>query len=428
MAGVLLSRRSRRIFSLLAVATVVIIIYHSIATPESRRAPPLETVDIGEKEVQLDNTRDAEIRLTGQSDEGYSGNGASNDRFFPINGFSPGEVKGVGTAYTKMLVIPRTKREDVSWIAQSFRNTSIETTIYVADDPSAPFHPPENKGHEAMVYLTYIIDHYENLADINIFMHSHRYAWHNDDLHDNDAVKVITRLSPDRVQREGYMNLRCSWHPGCPDWLHPGAVEEDNNKKEEVEFANAWSELFPGVPVPPVVAQPCCAQFAVSKSRIQALTKTKYVQLRDWLLRTPLIDSISGRVWEYVWHYIFTGQATYCPKEHVCYCDGYGICFGGEEQYNAWWEKMWEKRHYEYQLKDWHLRVDEITKTMDEGRIDEEKALKAPEFGQDEELKGKIAALEAELNAEKLQAIRLGNNPMNRAKEAGRYWKEGDGF
>ena len=27
----------------------------------------------------------------------------------------------------------------------------------------------------------YIIDHYNNLPDVMVFMHSERYQWHNDD-------------------------------------------------------------------------------------------------------------------------------------------------------------------------------------------------------------------------------------------------------
>ena len=119
-----------------------------------------------------------------------------------------------------------------------------------------------------MIYLTYIIEHYDALPDISIFMHSHRYAWHNNDILDKDAAQMITRLSPAHVQREGYTNMRCHWDPGCPSWLHPGAIKEDRNKQEEVEFAKAWSELFPGDPIPQIIAQPCCAQFAVLRDQV----------------------------------------------------------------------------------------------------------------------------------------------------------------
>ena len=89
---------------------------------------------------------------------------------------------------------------------------------------------------------------------------------------------------------------------------------------------------------------------------------------------------------------------------------------------------MWERRRYEDQLKDWNSKADEIAKVKEEGRIDEAKTLIVPEFGLDEELEGKIAALDKVLNAGKAEAMRRGEDPRNRAMEAGREWKEGDGF
>lgn len=109
-----------------------------------------------------------------------------------------------------MLVIPRTKDEEISWVQENFGGDAyINASIYSVDDFSAALHPPMNKGHEVMVYLSYIIESYDRLADVNIFLHSHRYSWHNDDLMDYDTVQMIGRLSAERVQREGYMNLRC---------------------------------------------------------------------------------------------------------------------------------------------------------------------------------------------------------------------------
>lgn len=330
-----------------------------------------------------------------------------------------GAVTPATGSHTKMLVVAATKEDDVSWIAQSFDGTyGIHTTVYIADDPSAPLHPPENKGHEVMIYLTYIIDQYDNLSDVSIFMHSHRYAWHNNELLENDAVQIVTRLSAEHVMRQGYMNTRCHWDPGCPEWLHPGATQANINKQEEEVFAEAWPELFPSTPLPIVLAQPCCAQFAVSKDRIRALPKARYEFFRNWLLKTNLSDYLSGRVWEYLWHYVFTGQNTYCLTEHICYCDGFGICFQGEKQYNAWWDKMWEKRIFEDQLKDWRFRHKARIAAEKEGRLDDLKRLEVPELGKDEELEKKIGELDAWLRVEKWKATIQGDIERSMAKEA----------
>lgn len=76
---------------------------------------------------------------------------------------------------------------------------------YTVDDPQTEFAVPVNKGHESMVYLTYIIDHYDTLNDVTMFMHSHQFAWHNNDLLNSDAANIIWRLNLEKVIREGYM-------------------------------------------------------------------------------------------------------------------------------------------------------------------------------------------------------------------------------
>lgn len=42
-----------------------------------------------------------------------------------------------------------------------------------------PRETPPNKGNEASSYLEYIIENYENLPDVSIFVHGHRNDWHH---------------------------------------------------------------------------------------------------------------------------------------------------------------------------------------------------------------------------------------------------------
>jgi Protein of unknown function (DUF3431) len=343
-----------------------------------------------------------------------------NDRVF-----LPGIPSGPGHNYTKVLVVPKVRDENTDWIKEEMPD--LPTAIYVADDPSAPLHPPKNKGNEVMVYLTYIIDHYEELPDIVMFMHSHRWSWHNNDILNNDAYEIITRLSSERVMREGYMNLRCHWNPGCPDWIHPGRIEEDGEKREEKELARVWSELFPLEPIPQVLAQPCCSQFALSRGRIQAIPKTKYVFYRDWLLRTKLDTYLSGRVWEYLWQHVFTGSSAFCPDQHICYCDGYGVCFENGAAFDHWFELRWKQRDLEKELDAWKSKAD-LIKDAQAGGLDETDMLEVPEIGKDVALKQEIEHILRQLDDQRNESINRGNDPRNRAAIAGRVWHEGDWY
>ena len=346
--------------------------------------------------------------------------------YAPRPHYIAGIPKPPGVTYTKTLVVPQVGGEETNWITEQIPDW--QPAVYVADNTSAPLHPPKNKGHEVMVYLSYIIDHYDKLPDIVAFMHSHQFAWHNDDLFAGDAAELLRRLNPGRVVREGYMNLRRGWGPGYPDWMHPGTLEESSEKQEETMLARSWGEIFPDDPIPDVLAQPCCAQFAVSRDRILSIPKARFVFYRDWVLRTELSDYISGRVWEYLWHVVFTGENVMCPSEHICYCDGYGICFGGDAEYREFRDLGSQKGALEGDLRDWEESARTVEAERLSGTLGETSHVDIPDPGKDLELLEKISALEQTINDVVFNATQRGEDPKHRAYEAGRAWKEGDGF
>ncbi|EDN02531.1 predicted protein [Histoplasma mississippiense (nom. inval.)] len=312
---------------------------------------------------------------------------------------------------TRSLVIASILDENTAWASElSSTDPNLTTAIYIVDNPnpnnttSKPPHltVPANKGHEAMVYLTYIIDTYHALPDIVIFMHAHDTTWHNNDFLSSSG-QTVQRLRSAKVLRDGYMNLRCHHEPGCPDHIHPtkptttataattaGEGETDEtqshddalNIPESAVMGLAWTELFPTTPISRVLSQPCCGQFAVSGSRIRAMPRERYVQFREWLLKTTLDDRLSGRVWEYLWQYVFGGVEEYCPDEYSCYCEGYGVCFGGDEgRYRRYFELRQKSREIEREIE--RLRKEGSGGDVDAGRV---KALEREKQGLMEEM------------------------------------------
>ncbi|KAF1979937.1 hypothetical protein BU23DRAFT_366676, partial [Bimuria novae-zelandiae CBS 107.79] len=235
------------------------------------------------------------------------------------------------------LVVSSTSSEHTEWIASSFPNTT--TAIYVVDsnDPRGSFKTPMNKGNEAMVYLTYIIDHYGNLPDVAIFIHAHLQSKHTDDFLGNSMVETLQRLRIPKVRSDGYFNLRCNWKPGgCPQYLnlHNPTQSTLDGSAEAQTLKNAWSELFPDVnDMPEWVGQPYGGQFAASRDTIRRTPLQSWVLWREWLVNTNLTDYQSGRVWEYTWQYVLAGEAIFCPSMDQCYCEGYGVCFGSSKAF-----------------------------------------------------------------------------------------------
>jgi hypothetical protein len=176
--------------------------------------------------------------------------------------------------------------------------------------------------------------------------------------------------------------------------LHPANPVQSLNHPEEVFWPKAWEELFPSDPIPHTVSQSCCAQFAVSKDRIRALSLERYEHFRNWLIKTDMEDRISGRIWEYLWQILFQGENEYCPPQHVCLCDGYGVCFGSESGYDSWMNKTLEAKDLTDRIRTRPGKVADLN-----------------------EMTARLTRLREEIAFEKGQAFERGTDPAHRAAE-----------
>ncbi|CAG8957474.1 hypothetical protein HYFRA_00011455 [Hymenoscyphus fraxineus] len=232
-----------------------------------------------------------------------------------------------GERPTKALVVASMSSDDTSWIQDNIRGWQINR--YIGDSEISHPRVPKNKGREAMVYLSYMIDYYDTLPDVMVFMHSQRYQWHNDDpLY--DGVPVLQNLQIPYVLSQGYVNLRCVWILGCPAELQlaPEIVNSPGQASQttQLEYGKAFGELFPNETLPMVVGVSCCGQFALTREKVRSRSREEYIHWRQWLLETPLDDAISGRIFEYSWHIIFGKEAVHCPNAKECYCNVFGLC------------------------------------------------------------------------------------------------------
>lgn len=196
----------------------------------------------------------------------------------------------------------------------------------------------------------------------------------------------------------------------------PGGDFDFFHKPEEIYWRrHIWEEIHPGAPIPPSISGICCAQFAVSRDRIRQVPLERFIHYRRWLLETTMDDQFSGRIFEYIWHYIFTGHEVYCPAMNTCYCDGYGFCFGGRQKFADYFEKQ-DSRNQQYE----ELKVynEKEQKAKDEGRkVEWNETQKARiEF-----LQSEIGRKDKEMEAERNEAMERGKDPKLRAEETENY-------
>ncbi|KAK6526576.1 hypothetical protein TWF694_005158 [Orbilia ellipsospora] len=229
--------------------------------------------------------------------------------------------------HNKTIIIGKMMREDTTWVQKNFAS-SWRAMIYAVDDIDTQEyqHVLVNKGRESMPYLTYLIDYYDDLSDINVFLHAHEddypRAWHNEPPSANySAVKMLNLLRLDNVREQGYVNLRCNRVPGCPGELHPNRTSF-NEEAIEPTWKMLWEYAYGNTFYPDTVGVACCAQFAVTRDKVRERPKGFYQKLMNWLLTTEADDP--GRAFEYFWHIIFGMPLVHCEGDYqACICRTY---------------------------------------------------------------------------------------------------------
>jgi hypothetical protein len=295
-----------------------------------------------------------------------------------------GICPGLAGSTKPALVVSRVAADgDPSWLdpLSAHYHLCIYNVDAPADKSSKVLQVPANRGHEAMTYLTFLIDNYADIPAAGaVFVHGTRFAWHNDSP-DYDNAKLLRALSVKRaLQPTGYHNLRCDWSAGtCPSSVPAqgslemrlsSAVSPWNARAaSDLALPKALGHLFGGddgalaervehevvkLGRNDAVRAQCCAQFAVGQDRVWQHSREEYIALRQWLLdgsddgvarnpqggskAAPGDDLVAGRIVSYLWHILFARYGDdgginleelnrdSCPSAEECYCRLYGRC------------------------------------------------------------------------------------------------------
>lgn len=219
---------------------------------------------------------------------------------------------------SRMLITGGLQEHEPDWTALLPPN--MDVTYYPVLNASSGY---VNKGHEAMFYLRYIVDHYDTLPAHMIFVHDHHRAWHNSDTTDRSIVHLLSDLRWSFVEEQGFVNLRCQTKPNCPSILPLHSFIRAG--KMESFFQEAWKILFQDDFGPlEQIAATCCAQFAVTREAVQLRPRAFYANIINWLEQSSGTDWQLGRVLEYTWHIIFGREFVNCPDADICRLNLYG--------------------------------------------------------------------------------------------------------
>ena len=176
--------------------------------------------------------------------------------------------------------------------------------IYDKEIPENIYNIPINKGNEASVYLKYIIDHYENLADFTFFIHDDEYAWHH-------SGSIIDCFNEAVMSNKLYYNINDKCILGSivsSNWYNDILIWYNKYIEEYIPWNNLPNKDF-------TLNYRGSAQFLVHKSLIRNLPLKFYENLYNWLMTTELECSRSGRYFEYTWHIFWEIYPTIINKK-----------------------------------------------------------------------------------------------------------------
>lgn len=157
-----------------------------------------------------------------------------------------------------------------------------------------------NRGNEAGSYLEYIINNYDNLSDVTVFVHGHRRHWHNNCFVDeyineckfeHDYYNINTHNSARCPERSELEELRCS---GAITLLRTTKRIVEEGINDTIDIAK--------------LRYRASAMFYVKRQNIHRHSLDVYKKWYNFIMNTPMSVVDTGKTFEYTWHVIFTGD------------------------------------------------------------------------------------------------------------------------
>jgi len=205
----------------------------------------------------------------------------------------------------KRLIIAR-YNEDIEWLKkhEDFKITVYNKGKLLSKNNSFKIINLENKGRESHTWLYHIVNNYNNLNEVSIFLQGRI-----DDLNcmayknPNDYLKEINKYGFS-VCRYGLLGpLHWDWNVNInKDIRYKEQWENNEITRSSIGFRNFSKKLFPNIPI--FVATSYGGCFAVKKEAIHLNDHSFYKKLLKVLSKNK--NPIEGHYMERLWCYIFT--------------------------------------------------------------------------------------------------------------------------
>jgi hypothetical protein len=196
------------------------------------------------------------------------------------------------------LVVARSS-EDTAWLKRVPYEFRI--TVYNKGDASAGGHPLPNIGREAHTYLHHLTEHYEDLADLTVFVQGHPFD-HAPDLH--KRLKAYAEVA-EQVADFHWLGFLADTDDSRGRRLF--VPWSKNPGRQELELGKFHRELFGGEG-PDTYRFFVGAQFAVTRATAHRRSRDFYQKAAEISVRFPLAPHCFERCWDRVFACDGTGR------------------------------------------------------------------------------------------------------------------------
>jgi hypothetical protein len=187
------------------------------------------------------------------------------------------------------LIISSHYNENLDWI----NNVSESVKIYSKTNPTYNL-VSGNQGQEIPCFLQAIIDNYYNFPDKILFVHGHKISEHQD----YDIDFIINNLN---------WNLNDFFSINKRTWYQEVSITHHQELDGYNWIHDNWNLFYDtNLPLPTKLLFYSGAQFVINKELILQYDIEFYKKLYYWVQSTKIDSYITSRIFEYLWHYIFT--------------------------------------------------------------------------------------------------------------------------
>ena len=185
--------------------------------------------------------------------------------------------------------------EDLRWVKHQPFKAVVYDKHPTSEQRGSKHFVEKNVAGEASSYLKFIVDYYDALPDSVLFLHSHRYAYHQTDL-----LILLGTIDRGKDFSDAYCNVNdAAW----------GLLDENVAYLKEHWGREGWLRKWLGEQTDEWPLDRCCAQFVVGRDRIRRRPKEFYVEALEVVTRCDVEDREKSRrlglLMEWIWHVVF---------------------------------------------------------------------------------------------------------------------------